>query len=97
MHSKILRAGERILENIELIKKQNQSKKDKIRIKLLSIIQQQRDDILAKKRLLENLNPQRILRQGYAILRGNIEVGEKILIETIDKKIIAEVKNVKQN
>ena len=97
LHSKILRAGERILENIELIKKQNQSKKDKIRIKLLSIIQQQRDDILAKKRLLENLNPQRILRQGYAILRGNIEVGEKILIETIDKKITAEVKNVKQN
>ena len=61
------------------------------------MIQQQRDDILAKKRLLENLNPQRILRQGYAILRGNIEVGEQILIETIDKKITAEVKNVKQN
>jgi exodeoxyribonuclease VII large subunit len=33
LHSKILRAGERILENIELIKKQNQSKKDKIRTK----------------------------------------------------------------
>ena len=97
LHSKILRAGERILENIELIKKQNQSKKDKIRTKILSIIQQQRDDILAKKRLLENLNPQRILRQGYAILRGSIEVGEQILIETIDKKITAEVKNVKQN
>ena len=97
MHSKILRAGERILENIELIKKQNHSKKDKIRTKLLSIIEQQRDDILVKKRLLENLNPQRILRQGYAILRGDIEVGERILIETIDKKITAEVKNVEQN
>lgn len=40
------------------------------------------------------LNPENVLRRGYALLRGEVSVGSVIQIETVDKQITAEVKDV---
>lgn len=49
-----------------------------------------------KKKLLEVLNPEKVLRQGYAILAGKALPGEMIEIMTYEKEIQAEVKQVKE-
>ena len=63
---------------------------------LNNIFEQQRE-IQAKKRILESYNPQNILSKGYALVSGKLAAGEEIMIQTIDKKITAEVKNVERN
>lgn len=49
-----------------------------------------------KKKLLEVLNPEKVLKQGYAILAGKVSPGEMIDIVTYKNEIKAEVKQVKE-
>lgn len=42
------------------------------------------------------VNPEVILKQGYALLRGEKQVGARIEVETIDTIITAEVKDVRE-
>jgi exodeoxyribonuclease VII large subunit len=44
---------------------------------------------------IAQVNPDNVLRRGYALLRGSQEVGKNLEIETYDKTITAEVKNVR--
>ncbi len=44
-------------------------------------------------RVLESLNPEMVLKKGYAIIRGDIEVGSELDLETIEYNIKAEVKS----
>ena len=52
------------------------------------------NDLRHKMKLLEVLNPEKVLSQGYAILSGKISPGEMIDITTHDKEIKAEVKEL---
>ena len=49
-----------------------------------------------KKKILEALNPEKVLKQGYAIIKGKISVGNVVKITTFDKEIDAEIKEVKE-
>lgn len=49
-----------------------------------------------KIRLLDNLNPQKVLSQGYALLRGKVEINNFIEIETNSNIIKAEVIDVRE-
>ncbi|MDO4871860.1 MAG: exodeoxyribonuclease VII large subunit [bacterium] len=97
LRAKILRAKEDILNILQLKKEEEKRKIHQVGGSILLQIENRKAEIKAKKRLLENLNPHKILQQGYAILRGKVAIGEQIIIETMDKKITAEVKNVEQN
>ena len=44
--------------------------------------------------MLVALNPKKVLKQGYAILKGKISPGNVVKITTYDKEIKAEVKEV---
>jgi exodeoxyribonuclease VII large subunit len=44
---------------------------------------------------IAQVNPDNVLRRGYALLRGSQEVGKNLEIETYDKTITAEVKDVR--
>lgn len=80
----------------------SQDLKVKLNEKIDSIINQELNKIRDLQFLLKALNPEEILKRGYAILRreGNIisdkdiRVGTKIDIETYDSKIKAEVINL---
>lgn len=50
--------------------------------------------IIMLKRVLIELDPNRILERGYALIRGDIVIGATIRIEKNDMKITAEVSNV---
>ena len=97
LRSKILRTNDLLLSKIAELKKANREKNQEIRDRILQNILDQKREIQAKKRILESYNPQNILSKGYALVSGKLAAGEEITIQTIDKKITAEVKNVNQN
>lgn len=53
-------------------------------------------DVEHKIRLIEALNPEKVLAQGYAIMTGKISPGSVVKITTIKNEIDAEVKKVKE-
>jgi exodeoxyribonuclease VII large subunit len=50
----------------------------------------------AKRKLLAELSPHRVLARGYALVRGEVQPGKVIEIEKSDKLIIAEVRDVRE-
>ena len=97
LHSRILRTKEIILLKIDDLKIENHKKINEIKHISLNKIFEQKREIEAKKQILESNNPQNILSKGYAFVGGDFEIGGEIIVQTIDKKITAEVKNVEQN
>lgn len=52
--------------------------------------------ISQKKQILEVMNPEKILKQGYAILSGEKIVGSVVKITTFEDEIEAEIKKIKE-
>lgn len=46
------------------------------------------------KGILEELNPEKVLKRGYALIKGEIDVGNVVKITTFNEEIKAEVKDV---
>lgn len=95
--SRILRTKETMILKINDLKTENHKRINEIKHISLNKIFEQNREIQAKKRILESNNPQNILSKGYAFVGGDFKIGGEIIVQTIDKKITAEVKNVEQN
>ena len=67
-----------------------------MRQRMMSEINMLQSEVMQKKRLIETLNPERILRQGYAIVKGDFEIGNVVKITTFDKETEAEIKKIKE-
>lgn len=79
------RKTEKLTEKINLIRQ-------RIELEIRNL----ESEISQKMRILEVLNPEKILKQGYAILAGSTSVGDVVKITTFEKEIEAEVKKVKE-
>ena len=90
------RAEQVILQKIEQVKDQN---REKIK-KYLSVINEKlisaENMIKQKVKLLEALNPEKVLSQGYAILSGKISPGSVVKITTFKQEIEAQIKDIKE-
>ena len=53
-------------------------------------------EILAQRKILEQLNPEKVLERGYALVRGDIEVDNVVEITTINQDIKAKITEVKE-
>ena len=68
----------------------------KISLKIEQELSRSFDKYNTYMRLINNVNPNNVLARGYAVIRGEIERGGNIEIETKKELIIAEVKNVRK-
>lgn len=92
LRSVITRAKQQIFTQIGLVQPLDiivQAKRQ-----LFSRIESEQDKLASTKKALEALNPERVLRQGYAILSGKIAVGQSLAITTHTKIINAEVTQI---
>ena len=55
-----------------------------------------RGELSNKIKLLSGLNPERVLKQGYAIIKGEMAIGNVVKITTVDKEISAEIKEINE-
>ncbi|MBR3176179.1 exodeoxyribonuclease VII large subunit [Candidatus Saccharibacteria bacterium] len=77
---------------VEQCRKKIQECVDKIKVEF----REMEKNLQHKIKLLETLNPERILAQGYAILSGKISPGNVVKITTIKQEIEAEIKKIKE-
>ena len=77
---------------VEQCRKKIQACADKIKVEF----REMEKNLQHKIKLLETLNPERILAQGYAILSGKISPGNVVKITTIKQEIEAEIKKIKE-
>jgi len=79
------RKTEKILEKVGRIR-------DKINTEIRVI----ESSLMQKKRMIETLNPENVLKQGYAIIGGEFNIGSVVKITTFDKEMEAEINKVKE-
>ena len=79
------RKTEKILEKVGRIR-------DKINTEIRVI----ESSLMQKKRMIETLNPENVLKQGYAIIGGKFKIGSVVKITTFDKEMEAEINKVKE-
>ncbi len=79
---------------VEPMLKANKDKVEDMRYQLNEKWRVTLSDLKQKVRLLDALNPEKVLSQGYAILAGKISPGELINITTYKNKIKAEIKEI---
>ena len=81
---------------IEPMLMENRSKMKQMLQKIQLECQSMQGVVEQKLRLIEVLNPEKVLRQGYAIVGGKISPGNVVKITTFKQEIEAEVKKVKE-
>ena len=54
------------------------------------------NELAQKKKILTALNPENVLRQGYAIINGKVDIGNVVKITTMTNEIDAEIKQIKE-
>ena len=79
------RKTEKIMEKVE-----------RIRDKINSEIRMLESNLMQKKRIIETLNPENVLRQGYAIIAGDYAIGSVVKITTLDKEMEAKIDKIKE-
>ncbi|MDO4752983.1 MAG: exodeoxyribonuclease VII large subunit [Candidatus Saccharibacteria bacterium] len=79
------RTTEKIMEKVE-----------RIRDKINSEIRMLESNLMQKKRIIETLNPENVLRQGYAIIAGDYAIGSVVKITTLDKEMEAKIDKIKE-
>ena len=83
-----------ISKYIEPMLASNRDKMAKVMTKLKDEVEKKMTGLRHKMELLDVLNPEKVLKQGYAILSGKVSPGVLIKITTIKQEIKAEVKEI---
>ena len=87
----ILRAGEIIKRQIEDEMRGISDELERVEREIEIRINQISNEVKEKRKILDALNPEATLKRGYAIISGDISVGNVVKITTFDKIIKAKV------
>ena len=79
---------------IEPMMMQNQEKLANCLTKIQNELNRVNMEVEHKLKLLETMNPEKVLKQGYAILSGKISPGSVVKITTMKQSIKAEIKEI---
>ena len=95
IHQQVVTAGDVFARAIEL-------RKNEVRRDIATVTQtidaklsDTHGRLLLLRAVVDQVNPDNVLKRGYALLKGAVAVGREIQIETYKKVVTAEVKNVK--
>ena len=88
--------GNRITQEIEHLQGELNSKLNRIQDEAEHKIDTAIEQVRAKEKLLNGLNPDRVLKQGYALVSGDIIEGNVVKITTFEALAEAEIIKVKE-
>ena len=96
IHSDINRINN--LFNTEVEKRISDVRDDVLRVgeDLFTRIATLNDEIVAQRRILEQLNPEKVLERGYALLKGELSVDNVVEITTSRQEIKAKITEIKE-
>ena len=94
LHDNIAHAAQFINHFIDTVKSTNLSAIASVNDAIEARIESAKTSIKNQQKLLASFNPERVLKQGYAILSGNLSPGSTIEITTFENLITARIENV---
>ena len=84
----------RLLQEIDSNKQSIENKFSKMQDGIISRIDNLISDVHSKQKILEGLNPDTVLKRGYAIVSGELKPGSDIKITTHESMIEARITNI---
>lgn len=93
-NASIMRARKLILDRIETVWHENSEKMTRIARDAKNKIENFNNELKQKIKILEAMNPEKVLKQGYAIISGKISPGNVVKITTFKQEIDAEIKEI---
>ena len=96
LHDNITRIYQQIITRTDVLKNNLISQVSRATTKIYLELDLKINETRNYRKILESLNPTNILKNGYAILTGKIEVDNEITIETLKKKITAKILKIKE-
>ena len=93
-NASIMRARKLILDRIETVWHENSEKMARIARDAKNKIENFNYELKQKIKILEAMNPEKVLKQGYAIISGKISPGNVVKIITFKQEIDAEIKEI---
>jgi len=96
LRTKIKHINGRMLTEIDEFRDRSLQNLNNMRRVIYSRLDQELNKLESNRKILDSLNPELALKKGYAIIRGEVDIGKIIEFETSDKIAAAEVKNIKK-
>lgn len=93
-NASIMRVRKLILDRIETVWHENSEKMARIARDAKNKIENFNNELKQKIKILEVMNPEKVLKQGYAIISGKISPGNVVKITTFKQEIDAEIKEI---
>ena len=90
----VKRAGDSLIYKITQLITERQTKVIQVSDFLLTKVDNMKRELVGKIQILTELNPEKVLERGYAILKGDIDIGNVVKITTIKREIKAEIKEI---
>ena len=81
---------------IDEILRENRRQVERVKDDIVVKITTYEGEIAAQLKILEQLNPERVLQRGYALIRGERKVGNVVNITTADSEIEAKIEKIMQ-
>lgn len=94
LENNLVRLKNTIFQQINQAQVQNRSVADRLTQLLHTKLQAEQDKLQKTLKIIQNLNPDHVLAQGYAILSGRQAVGENIEITTFSHQISAQIQQI---
>lgn len=89
-------AGDALINRIERMKREQGERITQVMNIIYMRISNYRKELSDKIKILGALNPEKVLRRGYAIISGEMTIGNVVKITTADKEISAEIKEINE-
>ena len=96
LHATIPRIHQQITSRFDLVSDNLKSQIAGVVSKIYLEIDSKINETKNYQKIIESLNPDNILKNGYAILTGKPQVNGEIKIETFHQKIVAKVLKIKE-
>lgn len=85
-----------VLREIEARKRETRDGSSRLKKDLANKISSLIAENASQLKIIASLNPEKVLKQGYAILAGNLSPGNVVKITTFASEAEAEIKSVKE-
>ena len=94
VNASVMRVKSLVFDRISVTLRDNSEKITRVGREVKKMIESYNNELRQKIRMLEAMNPEKVLKQGYAIVRGKISPGNVIKITTFKQEIEAEIKEI---
>lgn len=96
VHHQVASAGQQVIQAIEQYSARTRDQLDSASRRITERLDDAFHRLEMLRAVITQVNPETVLKQGYALLRGTVSPGKTIEIETYETHITAEVKDVRR-